>query len=129
MSKTFSILIFIPSLSAGALSHQYRAKITKVRMRMTMTMMMRTMTMAMMRMMKVTMIMRAMMAMTMKMSKIPSEMEEHRSIHCLHCQHCLFCSNCFTLLKQKHVCLYKLLGKFITLSEWPYGLLSKMLGD
>ena len=66
MSKTSSILILIPSLSASGPSHQYWAKITNVKMRMRMTMM---------GMMKVAMIMRMLMAMTMKMSKIPSEME------------------------------------------------------
>ena len=66
MSKTSSILILIPSLSANGPSHQYWAKVTNVKMRMRVTMM---------GMMKVAMIMRMLMAMTMKMSKIPSEME------------------------------------------------------
>ena len=33
--------------------------------------------------------------------------------HCFHCSHCLYClyySNCFTLLKQKHVCLCRRLN-------------------
>ena len=41
--------------------------------------------------------------------------------------HCLYCSNCFTLLKQKRVCLYILLGKVRTLLEWADWLLRKML--
>ena len=47
----------------------------------------------------------------------------------LHCYIALFtcCLSCFTLIKQKHVCLYILLGKVRTLLEWPVGLLSKML--
>ena len=38
------------------------------------------------------------------------------------------CTDCFTLIKQYHVCQYKLLGKFKTLLEWADALLSKMLG-
>ena len=34
-------------------------------------------------------------------------------------------SNCFTLLKQKHVCLNMLEGEIRTLLEWADGLLSK----
>ena len=36
-------------------------------------------------------------------------------------------TDCFTLIKQYHVCQYKLLGKFKTLLEWADALPSKML--
>ena len=43
--------------------------------------------------------------------------------------HCLYYSSCFTLLKEKHVCLYTLLGKVRLLLEWVDELLSKMVGE
>ena len=44
-----------------------------------------------------------------------------------HCFHCLYYSNCLTLLKQWHACLYILLASFIALLEIADFLLSKML--
>ena len=46
--------------------------------------------------------------------KIHQRWRQHCAINCPHCLHCLYHSNCFTLLKQQHVCLCILLGKVRT---------------
>ena len=60
--------------------------------------------------------------------KIPSELELAPHFHCLHC---LYYSNSFTLLKQKHVCLYNIHihCKARLELETEVELLSKMWGE
>ena len=55
--------------------------------------------------------------------------EGSTALYTVYTVYTVYYSNCFTLLKQQHICLYIciLLRRFRTLLEWVHEFLSKML--